>query len=320
MRALLVVLALLFVGPLDAATKVITPTDNLMAAVSSLQPGDILQLRSGSYAGIVNTTIQGTAAARIVIQAYPGETATLRYVSISGGRRLVFRDLSIDGLKAIDETVWIGNGGGYNEFQNCKITNSLALGVNLSKSGVGFNIFRFCEFYVHGGGSNSVYASRGYGIYNSTSDNLFEDSSIHDIFFYGIHSYSGVGGVNRNIYRRLKIYRTGLDTSRASAAILIADGTGNIIDSCEISSNRSGINIAYRTADSQATKNTLSGNGSVDIEVFAGSERTLVSSNCVDPLKIKDSGTSTVKQNNNLTGCGVPVPAPLPSVTGVRVF
>ena len=85
---LLAVLALGAVIKADAATYIVAPPPagddsnpgtlaepwaTLQHAADTVQPGDVVQVRTGQYAGAQLTT-SGTAALPIVVQAFPGET------------------------------------------------------------------------------------------------------------------------------------------------------------------------------------------------------------------------------------------------------
>jgi hypothetical protein len=78
--------------PLPEANCTRTIISGVASAIGSLQPGDTLCLRGGTYAENITATISGTSASRITIRSYPGETAilkglqrfTLNYTTISG--------------------------------------------------------------------------------------------------------------------------------------------------------------------------------------------------------------------------------------------
>jgi hypothetical protein len=55
------------------ATHVITPSDNISAYISELDPGDVLLMRGGTYRESVDVGISGDADGPIEIAAYPGE-------------------------------------------------------------------------------------------------------------------------------------------------------------------------------------------------------------------------------------------------------
>src|SRR5512132_2896252 len=44
---------------------------------SNVKPGDTIWLRGGTYRGIFNSYLNGTAAAPIIVRQYPGERATV---------------------------------------------------------------------------------------------------------------------------------------------------------------------------------------------------------------------------------------------------
>ncbi|OGM12066.1 hypothetical protein A2Z22_03150 [Candidatus Woesebacteria bacterium RBG_16_34_12] len=88
---IILILGIIFTPQVDAATYYMALNGNdanpgtegspwltLSASINKLQPGDILNIREGTYyEGGISTTTQGTTQSPIVIQSYPGERAVI---------------------------------------------------------------------------------------------------------------------------------------------------------------------------------------------------------------------------------------------------
>jgi hypothetical protein len=167
---------------------------------SAVQPGDTIWLRGGTYTGLYNSTLTGTASAPIVLRSYPGEWAVIDTQAAStDSNAFVIRshwtyywDFELMNSRTTDRGGGLAFAGGRN--------NKF---INLVIHDMGGNSF---------GGSNEIYGSILYNngvdgnylahqLYTQNDDAsqpaLIVDSIIFNGFAYGIHAYaSGVGQIN----------------------------------------------------------------------------------------------------------------------------
>jgi hypothetical protein len=123
----------------DANAGTITaPWRTIQKAANSAKPGDVVNIRSGIYKELVQITVSGTAAARIVFRSAPGELAVLDATGLKLPSyeapliRLADRDyVTIQGLElrnvitssdlTVPMGIFIDNSGTGIEIRNCKI-------------------------------------------------------------------------------------------------------------------------------------------------------------------------------------------------------
>ena len=194
-----------YVAPNGSSTGDGSPANpwDLQTALSHpavVQPGDTIWLRGGTYTGIYNSTLTGTASAPIILRSFPGEWAVIdtQTTSTDGnafvilGHWTTYWDFELMNSRTTDRGGGLNFAGGRN--------NKL---INLVIHDMGGNFF---------GKSNEIY---GNILYNNGVDgsNLehqlyiqnddasrparIVDSIIFNGFSFGLHVYaSGVGQLN----------------------------------------------------------------------------------------------------------------------------
>jgi hypothetical protein len=186
-----------------------------IAPPSVIRAGDTICLRGGTYSGFFQTILMGTASKPIVIQAYPGERATIDSAALAGGTSntndgvrlgseggqfgyITLRDLEITDSYATDRTN-ARPGGISITAPGVKVINCI---IHDTGGGIGTNDSAYdTEFYGNviynvgwddtktglrqGGTGHGMYVQNRYG-FKKIYDNIITDS-----FGYGLHAYVG---------------------------------------------------------------------------------------------------------------------------------
>jgi hypothetical protein len=135
---------LLFFSSLNGATRVVSTSTEITAAISSTVAGDSILVRAGAYAfsQTINFSASGVAAQRCVFMSYPGDARPLFNLSGSTGQ----------GSKL---------NGSYWHVKGIRIQNAANNGMNIHGSN---NIVEYCDFFecgntgcqIEGGASNNL--------------------------------------------------------------------------------------------------------------------------------------------------------------------
>jgi hypothetical protein len=225
------------------------PFRTIIRGLSSLQTGDNLYIREGTYAERFDTNNfnfpSGTSWTNaITLAAYPGESVTIRPGAggpVFGFAGEVDQYIIIDGLiidainTTTDDAVTINQGSNHIRFTNCEIKNSYVNGVGIwwgNHNGLSsdYNEFINCRIHHIGRNGDSQVSGqnvdgpdvppgygRGHGFYITTSHNLIKNCVIHEAGEYGLKFYispSTGRTSNYNIVRNSVFYKNGQNTTR----------------------------------------------------------------------------------------------------------
>lgn len=236
-----------------ATTTEIGPSDNLQAAVNSLQPGDELVLRGGTYNLPSRFSIQLTAttASPILIRAKTGQIPIIVYpntsqnvVNVESSAHVTLRGLEVTGGShgiRISDSDFI-------TIEECHIhhTNDVALSANVPGSSyeglvlrrnhihdtdhTGEGMYLGCNYdacrmfdsmiegnYIHHTDGPTVSQGDGIEIKEGSYNNIIRDNVIHDTHYPCILTYSTVGNGGPNIIERNLLWNCG-DHAIQSAA------------------------------------------------------------------------------------------------------
>jgi len=198
---------------------------SLMTANASATAGDTVYLRGGTYRQALAPANSGTAEARIVFMAYPGETPVFTVTSDDEGRygiSLLQRNyIKIDGLVFRGCLAFFRiSGSSYNEITRCTFENSggllyataLISNITLGKDaspGSMHNWIHHCTFTKYG----EIWNGEEMGTVRLSANYL--DPSGHttvedNVFSYGGHDCLDVGGegnvVRNNVFHNEEVY------------------------------------------------------------------------------------------------------------------
>ena len=213
-----------------------SPWATLENATAQLQPGDLLYLRGGSYSFASAVTSNGTAAAPITIQGYPGEQPLLiapagsaRYDTLSiQGSYLTFDHLRISDLVAQASSVEIIASAHDVTLSNCDIYGSLGVGMIIAGSHNNFLRNR-----IHDNGSYH----KNEGIYIEGAYNVLRGNLVYNNWDYGIQLYNELvtdGSEGHNLVEGNYVFHNGYGAKNAgisndTAGMILSKGHANDI-------------------------------------------------------------------------------------------
>lgn len=128
-------LTLIFLGDLCAGTQEVKPGESINAKLSTLQPGDTLLVRSGTYAEAISLPRSGAAGKPIVLQAYPGEKPVIAVTGTmlnADQDYWVIRGLIFDHLGGASDAVKIR--GRFITLSHCELRNGKRDGIDGASS------------------------------------------------------------------------------------------------------------------------------------------------------------------------------------------
>lgn len=284
------ILAGMLLGLVPAAIAAeIGPGDDIEAAVASLGPGEVLELRAGTYAfdeRIVFTAV-GTSDQPITIRAKDAADVVLRQattqnnvVEIIGSRHLVIRGIRFTqgshGLRLIDSD--------FVTIEDCEIyeTGDVALSANAGGTYEGLRILRnhihhtngtgeamylgcnndSCRVansliegnYIHDTNRASVEQGDGIEIKEGSYGNIVRDNVIHDTKYPGILVYSTVGNGPPNVIEGNVVWNVLDNTIQIAADAVVRNNIvlGNVSMQAHQSGRPSNIEFVHNTVVNDA--------------------------------------------------------------------
>lgn len=174
----------------------------------NINANDLVYLHEGVYSGDYLSTLIGSGAYPITIQAYPGERAIIDGAFTARGQSVTFVDLEftytgwtnratlLPGSTPADipYTKALANEGFGVNFINCIIHDQTSPGFqSLSKNA----LFYGCVIFYNGWSGPD--RGHGHGLYvqnDAPFRKIIKDCIIFDNFGYGIHAYTEGGGIN----------------------------------------------------------------------------------------------------------------------------
>jgi len=205
--------------PWDLATALSHP--------GTVQPGDTIWLRGGTYRGQFRSALTGSPSAHVVVRQYPGERAT-----IDG-------NLTVRGASA---TYWgfevMNSSASRPQVHGVDVHAPNSRFVNLVVHDHGINGFGFwsaapdAEIYgsiIYNNGHQAADRGHGHGIYtqNSTGTKRLADNIIFNQFSHGIHVYGSPAAGLRgyNIEGNVSFNNGSLSRVRSAPDLLVGGGS-----------------------------------------------------------------------------------------------
>jgi hypothetical protein len=186
----------------------------LAGAGGTVQPGDTIWLRGGTYTGKQVSTVAGVSGKPVVIRQYPGERATLDANGITGdhfvvkGGWTVFMDFEVANSNPTRYFNSTSNGMRPNNVVN-DASNTKYINLKIHDGGVAFYNYRDqtnvevygCLIYNNGW----MGSDRGHGhalyIQSDKGPVLLKDNVLFNQFGYGVHIYGNAGSGSLNNIR-----------------------------------------------------------------------------------------------------------------------
>lgn len=251
--ALALLLALGIAAPARAATYTLNPSiaasdEEFENVANTLQPGDTLQLRGGTYSQTARRAITctGSATAPIVIRSVPGERALLtrpadnidtqNNIELVQCSYLVLKDLAFGGGSINVRVI----GGDHVTIDGCEIYGSGNNGIAMNSSGYTYDSFVIRRNQIHDTGQSNSGVTEGEGMYLGCNNNacrvtnsLVENNWIHHLRATseggndGIEVKYGSGG---NIVRNNVIHDNNIGRQFPGIFVYGGGGASNIVE------------------------------------------------------------------------------------------
>jgi len=256
-----------------SAAQTITPGANVQAAVAQLQPGDTLTFQGGTYpcANCLDSMPGGTSSQRITLAAAPGAIVTLKLQSSGNGINFASQNrsyITFDRLRLDASGVGAAglkitcNGSDYShhirlvnvELFGAGTQGILANAGQCNASNQGGN--EVIDSDIHHNGSDQQF---DHGLYFASSNNLIENTKIHDNTGCGVHIYSSAGppSASRNTVRRNQAWG---HTGSCGVGILMGSGDENMAYNNLVYGNNGGIMVGNGGNNNQVYNNTVVNN------------------------------------------------------------
>jgi hypothetical protein len=261
-----------------------SPCQTIAKGISNLASGDTLYLRQGNYGVLDTNTVcipSGTSYTNaITIASYPGETATLSSVNLTGTDSgpcgalsyVIFDRITLDGGGTVKDGFTTLGGVTHIRFQNGEAKNFWSLAFALFWPGnssyievVKTKIHDIHQLNANGG---------GYGFYIQAADNLVDGCEIYNNDGYAIQFYNGYtfSHVDRNIVRNNKMHDNGF--VRGFGALTLNHGTDYQVYNNLIYNNFSGADVVRDTNNALIINNTLYNNRAFGIRLDLGTSHS----------------------------------------------
>jgi parallel beta-helix repeat protein len=289
-----------------------SPFRTINRGVKVLKPGDILRVKSGTYAEALRNTIPGGTSwsSPVTVAAAPGHTVTIRPPAGSTNvlrfenlrKYIEVQGFILDGVNITSDAIKITYGGSSNanaahhiRIRDCEVKNAASNGILVSG---GSDNNEFINLKVHDNGENDY----EHGFYISSANNVVENSEVYRNGGWGVHVYkSGGTAVNNNIIRNNKIYDNGQAGNHRGVGIILASGSGNMAYNNLIWGNKEGISVSLGASNSKVYHNTVYGNISGGIFIRSGSTNAQIRNNIAygnGGPQLSNTGSGTLLSNN----------------------
>lgn len=308
------------------------PFQSIARGVSSLNAGDTLYIRSGTYTTQIDVSAKtGTPGNYITIAGYPGETVTIRPGGnpFSNGSLYKFNNdyfiienLVFDGVNAGNGSYWsVGNGAHDiiirgNEIKNWK-GNGLFVSYSPSTNNICNNV-SVINNRIHDQISvTGELGTRWYGIYfhSCSGTNLIEGNEIYNNPGGGINAYPGP--ITNLTIRGNWIYHNQTLATQSLAGLLLQGAAATPIANAVISNNliyengtptsgfARGIWLGGGVTGTKIWNNTVYGNKNAGIEIGISTDVYTVVQNNISygngGAAISNAGSGTIQDHNITT-------------------
>jgi hypothetical protein len=164
-----------------------------LAHPATVQPGDTIWLRGGTYRGNFTSNLTGSPSAAIIVRQYPGERAIIDGSLLVQGSDAWYWGFEVANT---DPTMASGMGAGVNvfaprsKFINMVIHDHREQGVGFWSEAPDSEIYG-CIVYSNGWGSSRGPTKAEHGIYtqNASGTKRLADNIVFNQFGYGFHAY-----------------------------------------------------------------------------------------------------------------------------------
>jgi parallel beta-helix repeat protein len=296
------------------------PFGTLNQATRTLEPGDTLYVRAGTYVESLINSIPGglSWSMPVTVAAYPGETVTVkpgsgatRVVEINGEDRqyIIIDGLILDGANVGYDVFKIGGNGTVGvahhiRLKNSEVRNSPGPGIVVDGtfySGFSSNpgcCNEFIQLNVHDNGTTV----NNQGLYIRSGGNIVEKSRIYRNKCCGINAFvSGGSRPDDNVIRNNEVFDNGLTNSKGDG--ILVGGYRAVVENNFVHGNNTvGIYVfGGDQRDAKIRNNTVVNNLGYGIWVDPASMNTTIANNIIygnSTAPVQDDGSGTVSTDN----------------------
>jgi hypothetical protein len=164
---------------------------------STIQPGDIVWLRGGTYTGNFTSTLAGSSVSAIIVRAYQHERVTIDGTILVTGSNTWFWGLEVMSSDPPNSS----NIGVNIKGPGCKLINSIVHDSGVSGVGM-WNEAPNAEVYGCVIYNNGTHDNLDHGIYfnGNTGAKYVRNNVVFNNWTYGLHCYSTTAGELQNIH------------------------------------------------------------------------------------------------------------------------
>jgi hypothetical protein len=288
----------------NTCIQALTPSTaklRIAAGIACMSGGDSLIIGDGVYAENVSNTIPaGSSVAPTIIQALNRNQAVVRPSGTLDVFQIGNDYITIDGIDADAVNAY---GSPYQMYNGGRGVSHLVLKNGTARNGHGnvssssgimgnMNDSQILNMDVYGNGTGT---NQDHGIYQGGARAVIDGNRVHNNGAYGIHVYSGGGGVNNNIIRNNAIWGNVL------RGVIISSGTGNQFYNNLVYGNGQGIEVGG--IGNLIVNNTIYNNRLICIWVTSGSSHTIQNNICYlnAANNIQNDGGAIIADHNFFT-------------------
>ncbi|MFZ2071352.1 MAG: NosD domain-containing protein [Halobacteriota archaeon] len=260
---------------------------SIQAAVDAAEPGDTIEVHSGTYYENVNVTKQ------LILKG--NDTGSGKPVVNGGGNGSVIT-LSADGITLDRFTVTnASDDAGVNVTAN----ESTITGTNASNNNYGIRLHYSCNNTITGNTAN--YNNYGIYLYHSGNNSIKSNTFVHDgLFVY--YSYQNTVAENTVNVKPLVYLEDASDTVVTDAGqVILVNCTNITVEDLELSNTCIGV-MLWRTVDSLISNNTVSNNNRYGINLYDSSNDNSITGNNVSSNNRQGIVLDSNSNNNTITG------------------
>lgn len=286
------------------ATSVVTPKLSINSGLGCLRSGDTLYIKRGTYVEAIDNFPAGTASARVVVAAFPGDERLVVIRPNAGGVNgdavrfyntsyVTLSGVVVDGTNVPVQAVRIQEFTHHVRIEKSEIRNA-PRGNCIGEQNNTIHHNEYVKNYIHHCGADDQH----HGVYLRGDYGLIEGNEISYNSGYGVHLWGSSAYIDNNVVRNNNVHHNGY------YGILIGSGNNNAAYNNVVWENGyGGIRIGFNTpADNTAYNNTVYNNNGYCVYIMTSSSSKVKNNVCWQNKYniVYDQGTSSDISSNLL--------------------
>lgn len=163
----------------------------------TVQPGDTVWLRAGTYAGNFRSAVSGAQGKPVVFRALPGERSTIDGTLRADGADVWFWGLEVMRSTPNDHLPGLESRGARQKYINMIVHDAAQQGITFWDEAIDAELYGNIVY------NNGTHENLDHGTYvhNMSGTKLIMDNVFFDNLAYGVHVYAGpTDGTQRNVH------------------------------------------------------------------------------------------------------------------------